>query len=173
MVSIIPEGKRLCACGCGAIIPKINKMRKLSTYKYGHNNRGRTYAEGVYKLGPKARNWRGGRYVTESGYVMIYHPGHPRSHHAYVREHIVIMEQHIGRSIGRNETIHHKDGNRQNNKIENLVLMASKTHSKITTGYLVRDHFGRFVASAYRNTRPVYKHRTGLVFVIDSSQVCP
>ena len=37
-------------------------------------------------------------------------------------EHRLIMEKHIGRKLCRRETVHHRDGNRSNNKISNLQL---------------------------------------------------
>ena len=38
------------------------------------------------------------------------------------REHRVLMEQHIGRRLEPWELVHHKDGNTQNNSIDNLEL---------------------------------------------------
>jgi HNH endonuclease len=142
--------KKLCDCGCGELIPIINKLRRPARFKYGHNNRGRKYPIGFYKKGVEARNWRGGRYINEFGYFMVYNPEHPRSHHGYVREHIMIMEKHIGRPILRNEEIHHKNGNRQDNRIENLVLMPRLTHHNITNLNQQRDHYGRFKAKRQR-----------------------
>lgn len=40
-----------------------------------------------------------------------------------------IMEKHLGRKLTRREVIHHIDGNKHNNKIENLKLMTSREHN--------------------------------------------
>ncbi len=47
-----------------------------------------------------------------------------------VLEHRIIMSEFIGRSLERNEHVHHKDGNRQNNDILNLELLTATEHAK-------------------------------------------
>jgi len=46
-------------------------------------------------------------------------------------EHRIIMEKHIGRRLSRNEVVHHKDGNKSNNNIENLEIMSRSDHSRL------------------------------------------
>ena len=40
------------------------------------------------------------------------------------------MGKHLGRKLGFNEIVHHKDEDRANNEIENLKLMSRSEHSK-------------------------------------------
>ena len=39
------------------------------------------------------------------------------------------MEEMLNRKLNRNEIVHHKDENRQNNNINNLEIVSSKEHS--------------------------------------------
>ena len=64
------------------------------------------------------------------GYMYCYNPTHPLANKAgIVYEHRYVMSNHLGRWITNEEVVHHKDGNRANNKIENLELTNAKDHA--------------------------------------------
>ncbi len=46
-------------------------------------------------------------------------------------EHSVIMERHIGRKLRKGEVVHHINGIKTDNRIENLQLMTSSEHSRL------------------------------------------
>ena len=65
-------------------------------------------------------------FIVKKGYKFILLPKHPRANgKGYVREHILIMEEHLGRSLLPGEVIHHVDGDKLNNCIDNLILFES------------------------------------------------
>jgi hypothetical protein len=47
-----------------------------------------------------------------------------------VKKHRWLMEQHIGRKLLASEVVHHKDGNKLNNSIDNLELLEHGAHSR-------------------------------------------
>lgn len=81
--------------------------------------------------GPSNPNWKGGIRRAQ-GYVFLQRPDHPKAgKNGYVREHVLIMSDHIGRPIATNEIVHHRDGVRDHNWIENLELMTRSAHHSL------------------------------------------
>lgn len=82
------------------------------------------YATGKIKAlrGPNSRMWRGGRYKDSSGYVIITSEGKKRL------EHHLVWEQVHGK-IPEGWIIHHMNGKRDDNRLENLTALPRKRHS--------------------------------------------
>lgn len=90
-----------------------------------------------FKLKSRERNlrgeknlcWKGGRTVC-NGYVLLYHPEpHARkSRKNYVPEHILVAETSVGRKLTENETVHHKNGIKNDNRPENLQVLSPRNH---------------------------------------------
>lgn len=67
-----------------------------------------------------------GKSKKQNGYVEI-----TMGEHKGRLEHIVVMEDIIGRRLYSNECVHHIDHNRSNNAPENLVLMTRSEHARL------------------------------------------
>lgn len=69
-------------------------------------------------------NWKGGKTYHKSGYVMRRVPGHPRARprSPYVFEHVLVMEESLGRLLRADESVHHLNGVKDDNRLENLEL---------------------------------------------------
>lgn len=75
------------------------------------------------RIGEKNHNWHGGQRRAKKGYIRIYSPKHPRrGPDDCVPEHVIVVENFIGRILKRGWTIHHIDENKHNNALENLYI---------------------------------------------------
>lgn len=66
--------------------------------------------------------WKGGR-IKICGYIYVYCPEHPFAVGKYILEHRLVMEKHIGRYLTKQEIVHHRNGIKSDNRIENLELV--------------------------------------------------
>jgi hypothetical protein len=74
--------------------------------------------------GDNSRRWKGGR-LTRHGYVFLHRPDHPvcqGNKRSYVAEHRLVMEESLGRYLRSDESVHHKNGIRDDNRLENLEM---------------------------------------------------
>lgn len=70
-----------------------------------------------------------------NGYRLVYEPDYISSMNegnwkGYVYEHIFIVEKNLNRKLRGNEVVHHLDGNKMNNRIENLMVLERSQHVK-------------------------------------------
>lgn len=65
---------------------------------------------------------------VSGGYMWIYKPDYHRSHKGYTQEHLFIWEQKNKKQLPRGFVIHHKDGNKLNNNLDNLILLSRREH---------------------------------------------
>lgn len=66
---------------------------------------------------------KNGIWKDSYGYIMTWSKDHPNRHvNGTIPMHKLIMSQHLGRPLTKNESVHHKNGIKDDNRIENLEL---------------------------------------------------
>jgi hypothetical protein len=135
---------------CGKVRPiqqsQMTMNRRRGTFKgVCQSCMGNRYVP-TPKVGADSPFWKGGRYVHGSGYIMTHIPrdspyrsmvSPSQRNKPYgtmpILEHRLVMAEHLGRPLESWEIVHHRDGNKQNNTINNLELMIdASTHNQIT-----------------------------------------
>ena len=77
----------------------------------------------IHRSGENNPRWNGGRRIRTGGYVSLMAKDHPNADYGgYVVEHRLVMEEKIGRYLTKEENVHHLNGIRDDNRIENLEL---------------------------------------------------
>lgn len=110
---------------------KGRKLSKEQCEAISKRNKGRIFsAETRAKMSDAHKiHGVGHKKVRSDGYTSVYFPEHPKSaKDGYIMEHILLMESIIGRHLNDDECVHHKNKNRSDNRIDNLVLMTKSEH---------------------------------------------
>lgn len=152
---------KACACGCGALVRRrflpghqnrvdgwaardaeiVARLKAGETHQSIAKDVGVTSSrvqqiasrEGLLRGTPRGAShprWKGQQRMR-GGYVRVWAPDHPRAYRGTVREHILVAERTIGRSLRSGEVVHHINGVRDDNRPENLQVMTIGEHMRL------------------------------------------
>lgn len=118
---------RVCDCGCGqpTMISLINRTERGNVagqpvrYLVGHAGRGKRKSGSQW--------WK----MTIDGRMLRRVPSHPAAQNGYVPEHRLVVEAMLGRYLTSDEHVHHINGDRTDNRIENLTIVTPAEHGRL------------------------------------------
>ena len=93
---------------CDGLKDARSKMCRTCKMKFNHPRQG------------TAQDWK----LLKTGYLGKFMGGRR------CLQHRIIIEEHIGRRLLTSEHVHHKNGNRSDNRIDNLEVMSSSEHHR-------------------------------------------
>lgn len=139
---------------CGAAIPPYSSHHKKPLPPRRTCSRACTirlaHKEGRWHLpnppnsyGASNTNWKGGK-KRQGGYIYVLAPpdhpvrGKQKGTRRYIAEHRLVMERHLGRYLDNREQVHHRNGVKDDNRIENLEVV-----TRANRGWVICPHCRR------------------------------
>jgi len=142
-----------CKCECGKItIVRTDHLQSGNTVSCGCYGRNQLISRNKKRNGKYNSNWKGGKYKDKKGYIELLMPKHPNSSKkGRIMEHIYVMSSYLKRPLYPEETVHHINGIKDDNRIENLELWSSNH----PTGQRVEDMIN-FCIDYLKKYKPEY-----------------
>jgi uncharacterized protein (DUF1330 family) len=114
-----------------------HQPNKKFCFKKGHIpwQKGKTFEEDNRIIARENHYyWKGG-IRKDRGYISILMPEHPYANQRYVWQHRLIIEKYIDRYLLISEEVHHINGVRDDNRLNNLMAFTSKSvHKRFEKG---------------------------------------
>jgi len=146
--------------GCGAKF-----KRQPSLHKYDHQYCSVACAS-VSRMGANNSNWGGGT-RRRGKYMQVKSPDHPlRGRDGYVYLHRLIVEDALNRYLWPWELVHHVDWDKENNAIDNLVVVTRTEHNVIHHPWDAYHGRGRYSVVGIGHGKKRNAHRVAIESVL-------
>lgn len=141
----IKQGRKLCSIACSNIYQTRTPVRKVCArcgleMVLKPSQSARLYCSRACDTAAKTKRPTGrfhnGRPVLRNfqGYLTVYEPSHPSCNGRHrVLEHRLVMERIVGRILRRDEQVDHINGDKEDNRPENLQVLSPAEHTRKTT----------------------------------------
>lgn len=131
-----------CLC-CGKIFRPYNQIVKTCSRECGYS---------IRKNGAETRRVKESWYKDKRGYIKghIWIDEHTK---IFVKQHRYFMENHLGRKLLASEDVHHINGIKDDNRIENLQVIDHSEHTKITNNRPYKNGYSMNISKEEKQRR--------------------
>lgn len=138
--------RKFCSRQCGNIHKRSLRAERSARYGVEHSIESKARiaatikARGQRRAGESSPRWKGGRYLSGGYWKVItaelsgeqralLAPMIPKS--GYMMEHRLVVALSLGRPLSAGEVVHHLNGDKLDNRVENLQLVTLPAHSRL------------------------------------------